>query len=266
MANREACELYIEQEIKDLLSQGKKPHFIGKELSQWTKKMFEVTINPKTIASRAYRHPDFPSNEGNKIKNSPQAKHGSPQRGEVFIAAEENLPQTEPDLPESNEQFRTSFTGKNEWYTPTKYIESARKVMGTINIDPASSKAAQERIKAGIFHTEGTDGLKHSWNGSVWLNPPYSQPLIYLFIDKLIREYDRLRTIEAILLTHNYTDTAWFHLAESRAELICFTKGRIRFEDQDGNLASPTQGSAFFYFGENVRKFISEFEQYGFIR
>lgn len=66
MANREACELYIEQEIKDGLEQGKKPYSIGKELSAWIEKLFEVNIHPKTIATRVYRHPDFSSNEEKK--------------------------------------------------------------------------------------------------------------------------------------------------------------------------------------------------------
>jgi hypothetical protein len=53
MANREACEVYIEQEIKDSLAAGKKPWTIGKELSKWVEKLFEVTINPRTIEERA---------------------------------------------------------------------------------------------------------------------------------------------------------------------------------------------------------------------
>jgi hypothetical protein len=44
MANREACEVYIEQEIKEALAEGKKPWSIGKELSSWVEKLFEVTI------------------------------------------------------------------------------------------------------------------------------------------------------------------------------------------------------------------------------
>jgi hypothetical protein len=55
MANREACELYIEQEIKEQLAQGKKPWSIGKELSKWVEKMFETTINPRTIEQRVRR-------------------------------------------------------------------------------------------------------------------------------------------------------------------------------------------------------------------
>lgn len=31
--------------------------------------------------------------------------------------------------------YRTSFTGENEWYTPGRYVELARKVLGTIDVD-----------------------------------------------------------------------------------------------------------------------------------
>lgn len=55
MANREACELYIEQEIKDGLDAGKKPWTIGKELAGWVERLFEVKIAPRTIEQRARR-------------------------------------------------------------------------------------------------------------------------------------------------------------------------------------------------------------------
>lgn len=55
MANREACELYIEQEIKDGIEQGKNPYSIGKELSTWVAKLFEVKIPNRTIEQRARR-------------------------------------------------------------------------------------------------------------------------------------------------------------------------------------------------------------------
>jgi hypothetical protein len=76
MANREACELYIEQEIKEQLAQGKKPWSIGKELSKWVEKLFEVTINPKTIASRATR---ISSNEEKKSQPIETIEYSKPQ-------------------------------------------------------------------------------------------------------------------------------------------------------------------------------------------
>jgi len=55
MANREACEIYIEQEIESGLEDGKTPYQVGKELSDWVAKLFEVRIAPGTIQKRAER-------------------------------------------------------------------------------------------------------------------------------------------------------------------------------------------------------------------
>ncbi len=53
MANQEACQLFIEQEIKEGLAQGKTPHSIGKELAVWVEKLFETSIPAETIRSKA---------------------------------------------------------------------------------------------------------------------------------------------------------------------------------------------------------------------
>jgi hypothetical protein len=118
---------------------------------------------------------------------------------------------------EPDENHRAEGTGDNQWFTPEQYIEAAREVMGGIDLDPASHPIAQQIVRAARFLTPDDDGLKQEWHGRVWLNPPYSQPLIGQFIDKLIVEMAGGRVTEAILLTHNYTDTAWFHRAEKSA-------------------------------------------------
>lgn len=161
---------------------------------------------------------------------------------------------------------RAQGTGENEWYTPAKYVELARAVMGDIDVDPASSTKAQEIVRAGTFYTADDDGLAHEWNGRVWLNPPYSQPAIHQFAEKMVQEVSAGRAVEAIMLTHNYTDTAWFHLAESLAAAICFTRGRIGFVSPTGTTAAPTQGQAFFYYGSNVERFREVFGGVGFVR
>ena len=161
---------------------------------------------------------------------------------------------------------RTNYTGENEWYTPAEYIEAARKAMGGIDLDPASSDLANEVIQAERYFTALNDGLKQEWMGRVWMNPPYAQPLIYHFIEKLIAEATAGRIEQAIVLTHNSTDTLWFHRLEEIASRICFTRGRIAFVDPQGDRCAPTQGQAFFYCGENVEQFSEVFREFGFIR
>lgn len=160
---------------------------------------------------------------------------------------------------------RAQGTGENEWYTPAEYVDAAREVMGDIDTDPASSEFAQRTVKAGTFYTIDDDGLAQDWEGRVWMNPPYAQPAIAHFIEKLAASYESGSVTEAIALTHNYTDTQWFHRAAKACDAICFTRGRIGFVNPEGKKAAPTQGQAFFYFGEQTGKFAAVFAKYGFV-
>jgi phage N-6-adenine-methyltransferase len=186
----------------------------------------------------------------------------------IQTALDENRAPTNADIQRAinGRHHRTQFTGETEWYTPAEYVEAARACLGGIDLDPATAPIAQDTIRAARFFTRDDDGLRHEWHGRVWLNPPYAQPDIARFIEKLLGELEAGRAEQAILLTHNYTDTSWFHAAAERSAAICFTRGRIRFVSATGELAAPTQGQAFFYFGSAEWRFLETFGSFGFIR
>ena len=154
-------------------------------------------------------------------------------------------------------------SGENEWYTPECYIESAKKVMGNIDLDPASSEIANQTVNANLFYSQEEDGLSKEWFGNVWMNPPYSQPLIFQFISKLIESKG---VNQAIVLVNNGTETQWGQLLLSNSSAVCFHQSRIRFIDKYGNLGqAPLQGQMICYIGSEVNNFINEFNQYGTI-
>ena len=153
-------------------------------------------------------------------------------------------------------------SGENEWYTPARFVESARVVMGSIDLDPASSKLAQKTVKAAKYYTADTDGLddKHIWTGNVWMNPPYEAG----YIDKFITKMDESDVMASIVLVNNSTDTGWFETLTKKASAICFPKGRIKFIDKNGKASgAPLQGQAIVYRGQCPDDFVSEFLQYG---
>ncbi len=59
-----------------------------------------------------------------------------------------------------------------EHFTPSDIVEAARKVMGSIDLDPASCSKANEIVKAAGYFSREDDGLLHTWQGNVFLNPP----------------------------------------------------------------------------------------------
>lgn len=155
-------------------------------------------------------------------------------------------------------------SGDNEWYTPHEYIEAARAVMGGIDLDPATSRIANSRVKAERFYTERDDGLTQPWDGRVWMNPPYAQPLIDRFSERVARAYADGGVTEACVLVNNATETGWFQTIAAEASAVCFPKGRIKFWHPD-KISAPLQGQAVLYLGPNPEAFKREFHTFGFV-
>lgn len=187
-----------------------------------------------------------------------------------YIEAKKNAQEkiTKTDILDLVKQVsaRDEYDG-DEWKTPTEWIEAARGLMGTIDLDPASHDKAQEIVLASEYYTKDENGLSRPWNkpdGSaarVWCNPPYSTDLVKTFAQKAIDEYRAGNMQEGLFLVNNCTDTGWFfELAASYP--VIFSRGRVKFWYDDPEDKTPTrQGQALFYFGPRVAAFYEAFRQ-----
>lgn len=155
--------------------------------------------------------------------------------------------------------------GVQEWYTPPVYLEAARVVMGSIDLDPATSEVAQREVQATTYFTAETNGLEQTWSGNVWMNPPYAANLVGKFSAKLCESIEAGSVSQAIVLVNNATETAWFQGMAAHASAICFPAKRVKFLDPEGNEGAPLQGQACIYFGDNAERFAATFSEFGFV-
>ena len=167
------------------------------------------------------------------------------------------------------------FDSNQEWYTPVKYIEMARSVMGTIDTDPASNEVAQQWIKAKIFYTKEDDGYRQAWIGNVWCNPPYgrdvklhygsnkSAPVPSYWLARALELYEK-NQIQQITFLLNRTGAAWYQEKIPKFSAICEVKKRIAFHDCHGNSSSGARYyNDFLYLGARLEQFERVFSQIG---
>jgi ParB-like chromosome segregation protein Spo0J len=150
----------------------------------------------------------------------------------------------------------------DDWYTPAKYIEAARVVLGVIDLDPASCDLANRTVRASKYYSIDDDGLSRPWGGRVWMAPPYGS-LTGPFVKHLLTEYAAGRVSAAVLLVNAHaTDSSWFQPLWDYP--LCFTDHRINFQPPPGRpQAGSTHGSVFAYLGPCQTKFAETFRQFG---
>lgn len=155
----------------------------------------------------------------------------------------------------------------NSWGTPPHFIESARKVMGSIDTDPASNDEAQKIVRAGFYFTEENSGLDQVWHGNVWLNPPYGRGLAKPFINQVVHQYEHCVVTQAVVLLNSVYSSAWWKESEiaEACSAICLPDHRIAFINPD--TGKPEKGNdreqIITYLGDNPTAFCEEFNQYG---
>jgi hypothetical protein len=175
---------------------------------------------------------------------------------------------TMPKVIPSPKPHVTKNSGEIEWYTPPEFIERARRVMGGIDCDPASSDIAQRTVRAGTYYTKETNGLDpaHLWGARVWFNPPYARGLIGRMIDELAMRLVWGEVEEAVVLTNNGTETRWGQWLLDHADATCFPSRRIAFLNPEGVPGTQAlQAQMFSYFGPHVDRFAAEFADVGVI-
>jgi hypothetical protein len=154
-----------------------------------------------------------------------------------------------------------------DYYTPKRYVEAARLVMGGIDLDPASSEEANRVVRASTFFTVTDDGLSREWFGRVFLNPPYGRrdgkSNQGLWSERLILAYRHGKVEQGILLVNATTDRNWF--APFWEHDVCLTDHRIEFRTPEvvEDVHQPTHGNAFLYLGPNGELFAETFSRFG---
>lgn len=171
---------------------------------------------------------------------------------QLSLLNEEN----QPEILEAN---------SDNWYTPIWLIEAARSVMGEIDLDPCSCAQANLAVKAGCFYSKQDDGLSQNWMGKVWLNPPYSMPLVKQFTDRLIEEWYGGLVSQACVLTRNATETKWCQSLLKESDRFCLLNKRVSFWHPDKPVGSDKCGHVIFYFGKNAEDFERVFSAYGLV-
>lgn len=139
-----------------------------------------------------------------------------------------------------NTSFEKSKKATDEWYTPKEIIEA----LGEFDLDPCAPVSPLFPT-ANKMYNKNDDGLKQKWEGRVWLNPPYSRPLIERFVKKMAEHGN------GIALLFNRCDSKMFQdVIFERAMAMKFLRNRIRFFHPDGTRGdSPGCGSILIAFG-----------------
>lgn len=140
-----------------------------------------------------------------------------------------------------NTTFERGDHATDEWYTPREILES----LGDFDLDPCASVNPLWPT-ARVMYNKNDDGLSKEWFGRVWLNPPYSRPLIEQFIKRLSEHGN------GIALLYNRCDSKMFQdTIFPNATAMKFLRERIRFYRPDGTRGNtPGCGSVLIAFGE----------------
>ena len=203
-----------------------------------------AAINPSTLRNIRQAHAKVTDDQFEKL---------------VSKAREEQQPLTRAAV--STGKFRANSTGDYEIYTPPAIVEAARLCMGGIDLDPLSSAAANEVVKATTHYTRDDDGFALPWTGRVFVNPPFASETVGMMTDKLaLHEFD-----QCIVLVENKTETASGQWLFRASTAFCFPAKRVKYWKPDGTFHSSQVGATIYGLATDPAMFAEAFAGSGFV-
>lgn len=143
-------------------------------------------------------------------------------------------------------QQRNASVSSDEWYTPRWVIDT----LGPFDTAPCAAPGSVRPFQiAPTCWTKEDDGLHQMWNGTVWLNPPYSRVLLRGFCEKMAIHNDGIA-----LLVNRQDNLLWQEVIFPTAASMIFMRHRLRFIRPDGTSGSPFFGSCLVAWGSECDK------------
>lgn len=159
-------------------------------------------------------------------------------------------------------------SGIVEYYTPPFIVEAARAVLGgSIDLDPFSSLAANERVKANRIFTQDDDGFAQSWKcDTLWANHPFGRAYNKRFVERMELAWSSgIIHHSALCITYACTSEAWFQPLAQRPQ--CYLSPRTNYLLPDGTVFKGVpKGSVVTYFGGNLDLFAEHFGKLGTVK
>lgn len=118
------------------------------------------------------------------------------------------------------------------WATPQDFFDELNAEF-SFEIDVCAN---EENAKCDKFYGVEQDGLKQSWAGVCWMNPPYGRAIKH-WIKKAYES--SLQGATVVCLVPSRTDTAWWHDYCMKGE-IRFIRGRLKFGGQSNSAPFPS--------------------------
>jgi phage N-6-adenine-methyltransferase len=131
----------------------------------------------------------------------------------------------------------------DEWATPQDFFEQQNRLHGPFDIDVCANA---ENAKCEKYYDKEVDGLKQTWIGKCWMNPPYGRS-IGLWMKKAYESAENGAVV--VCLVPARTDTKWWHEYAIKGQVF-FIKGRLKFGGSKNSAPFPSAVVVFNGFGK----------------